>query len=324
VVEQARAPVAPYKPSYSLYAGVGLLSGALFGLGLVIVRRRGDAVIETPGDASMHLRLPELGAIPDAARHPVAGSQSLRLLKGVLSGNGNGDRHEVELVMWRHKDSALAESFRAALASVLFSGQQGEWPRAIVITSSSPGEGKTVVAANFAIALAETNHRVLLVDGDLRRPRMHKIFNLANERGFGDMLRDATPCEEYLPEQWGQPTEVPGLYALTSGENSASASQLLYSRRAGEVVRCLRQEFDAVIIDSPPLSVADARGLGRAADGVALVIRADRTSPETASAALRRLAEDGTWVLGTILNSWDTRKSPDHPYTHYSNYKPAY
>lgn len=319
IVDPAAAPPRPYKPSYPLYGGVGLFCGLLFGVGLVLVRKRNEVVIQTPGDLNLHLRLPELGAIPAATNHALPGSRSLRLLRG-----GAADEHRVELAMWQHKDSPLSESFRAALASVLFSGQKGEFPKAVVISSSLPGEGKTVVASNFAIALAQTNHRVLLVDGDLRRPRLHKIFNLSNQRGFSDLLREDTPCEKYPVEQLCEPTEIPGLSVLPAGPDAASATHFVYSRRAAEILDRLRSEFDHLIIDTPPLSLADARGLGRMADGVALVIRADQTSPETAAAALRRLADDGTWVLGTILNSWDMRKAPDHPYAHYSNYKPAY
>src|SRR5206468_11219014 len=104
-------------------------------------------------------------------------------------------------------------------------------------------------------------------------------------------------------------TEVPGLSVLPSGPDSASATNLLQSDRAAEVLDRLRQQFDAVVIDTPPLSVADPRILSQLADGVVLVIRADRTLPDVALAASRRLLEDGASVLGTILNSWNPRKT---------------
>lgn len=316
VVDPARPPQFPARPNVPLYAGAGLFSGAVFGIGYVFARKRNDFVIQAPGDITLHLRFPELGAIPDAARE-IGGSRMPRLLK---RGDLESEPSPLEMVSWHRKESPMAESFRAALASVLFSGPKGEWPRAIVITSSVPGEGKTVVAANFAIALAETNHRVLLVDGDLRRPRLHTVFGIPNERGLGTLLRDATPPKSYPAEVLGEKTEVPGLYVLPSGPDAGGAANLLYSPRAAELFQRLRREFHAIVIDTPPLVIADARGLARLADGVALVVRADHTSPEMAAASLRRLSEDGTWVLGTVLNSWDTRKTSGYqPYTQYTS-----
>lgn len=315
VVDPARAPQLPARPNVPLYGAIGLFSGAVVGLTYAFTRKRNDFVIQAPGDISMHLNFPELGAIPDAAPRLGAAARIPRLLRRGQSLDAS--THPLELISWHDKHSVLAESFRAALASVLFSGPKGEWPRAIAITASGAGEGKTVVASNFAVALAETNQPVLLVDGDLRRPRLHDVFGLSNERGLSTLLRESTPAKSYTAEALGQATEVPGLYVLTAGTNSAEAANLLYSPRAAEVFQRLRREFRAIIIDTPPLAIADARGLARLADGVALVVRADRASPEMTMAALRRLAEDGTWVLGTILNSWDNRKTPG-----YSAYKP--
>jgi capsular exopolysaccharide synthesis family protein len=312
VVDLAHTPQLPARPSVPLYSAVGLFSGAIVGLGYVFTRKRNDFVIQAPGDISLHLNYPELGAIPNAARRLPGGLP--RLLKGGVP----DDTHPLELISFRDKHSPLSESFRAALASILFSGPKGESPRAIAITSSTPGEGKTVVASNFGIALAETGQRVLLVDGDLRRPRLKDIFNVKGESGLSTLLRDATPPRNYTAEQLGEPTEIPGLFVLAAGPESAAAANLLYSPRAAEILQRLRREFQAIVIDTPPLSIADARGLARLADGAALVVRADRTAPEATMAALRRLAEDGTWVLGTILNSWDTRKTGYPSYSQYS------
>ena len=315
VVDPARVPQYPVRPNVRLHAAVGLLMGTFFGIAFVFLRKREAEIIQAPGDISLRLNYPELGAIPDAGRRVGSGAGLPRLLRTRAA----GEEHELELVSWRHKHTPVAESFRAALASVLFSGPKGEWPRVIVITSSCPGEGKTVVACNFAISLAETSHRVLLVDGDLRRPRLHNIFNVENTRGFAGLLRDTGPVKNYPVETLGEKTDIPGLYVLPSGPDSALASNLLYSPRAAELIQRLRREFHAIVIDTPPLSMADARSLGRLADGVALVVRADRTSQDIAMASLRRLSDDGTWVLGTILNSWDTRKAstyqPYHQYT---------
>ena len=182
-----------------------------------------------------------------------------------------------------------------------------------------------MAATNLAIVLAETNRQVLLVDGDLRRPRLHNVFRLPNTRGFADLLRGSGPLRAPVSGRLAFTTEVPGLHVLLSGPDSANAANLLQSDRAAEVLRCLRQEFDAVVIDTPPLSVVDPRILGQLADGVVLVIRADQTRPDVAVAASRQLLEDGATVLGTILNSWNPKKTSNRytfsqwQYT-YSNY----
>jgi len=285
------------------------MTGGLFGIGCAVYRKR-RSVIQAPGDASLHLNLPELGAIPQAdidGFSPPGLTGVFALLRNApqkpVGEDADSDLEALELASWRRKHSLMAESFRAALASVRFCERSG---RVLAITSACPAEGKTVVAANLAILLAETNRRVLLVDGDLRRPRLHGVFGVPNRAGFADLLRGngSSPAASLAVS-----TEVPGLYVLPSGPDSAQATSLLQSDRAAEVLRHLRERFDAVVIDTPPLSVADPRILSQLADGVVLVIRADRTLPDVALAASRRLLEDGASVLGTILNSWNPRKT---------------
>ncbi|MDQ6706515.1 MAG: CpsD/CapB family tyrosine-protein kinase, partial [Acidobacteriota bacterium] len=217
-------------------------------------------------------------------------------------------RNWLELVTLAERDSALAESFRGTLASLLFSGSNGVAPSVIVITSASAGEGKTTITTNLGIALAATNRRVLLIDGNSRNPRLHDIFRVPGTWGFSDLLQSATPCEEYNSEDLALETEIPGLSVLPSGSNSSSIPDLLYHRRAAELIFRLRSEFDAILIDTPPvLTYADARALGKLGDGVVLVIRAVHTPIDSAVAAWSRLFEDGVHGLGTILNDFRAR-----------------
>jgi receptor protein-tyrosine kinase len=333
VIDPATRPGDPVRPNLPLYGAVGLLTGVLSGIGRAVYRKR-TFVIQAPGDASIHLKLPELGAIPQGDSNGV----SPLTLTGVfafcrngshevLAGDAAADSETLELASWRHKESVIAESFRATLASVRFSERSGRGPLAVAVTSACPAEGKTVVATNLAIVLAETGRRVLLMDGDLRRPRLHDIFRIPNTSGFADLLR-GSGTQVALSASLAIRTEVPGLYVLPSGPDSASAANLLQSDSAAEVLHRLRQQFDAVVIDTPPLSVADPRILGQLADGVVLVIRADRTLPDVAFAASRQLLEDGASVLGTILNGWNPKKISHHNtyrrWQHtYSNYMPT-
>jgi capsular exopolysaccharide synthesis family protein len=185
-----------------------------------------------------------------------------------------------------------------------------------VITSANPGEGKTTIASNLALALAEISQSVLmqpvlLIDGDLRRPRLHEIFGVPNRWGLSDLLEGKTPpngCERMVFK-----TGFRYLSLLPSGSPTINIIPLLYSPRASAYLSRMLEEFHTIIIDSPPMmNIPDARVLGRLADGVILVVRSAGTMRYAAVAAKQRLTEDGTRVLGTILNQWDPRKTNNY------------
>ena len=193
-----------------------------------------------------------------------------------------------------------------------------------MITSTNPGEGKTTVASNLALALAEIGpsvlmQSVLLIDGDLRRPRLHEIFGVPNRWGLADLLEGKTPpngCEGMVFK-----TGFRNLNLLPAGSSTVNVGALLHSPRAFAFLNRMREEFHTVIIDTPPmLHMPDARILGRFADGVVLVVRSAQTMRDAAVAANQRLTDDGTRVLGTILNQWDPRKTTNGGY----GYGPRY
>jgi capsular exopolysaccharide synthesis family protein len=223
----------------------------------------------------------------------------------------------VELATWQKTPSVLAESFRATLASILYSGDDGNRPRLIVLTSANPMEGKASVASNLALALAEMGQRVLLIDGDLRKPRLHEVFHLPNEWGFSDLLEGKDPPDGREALVMG--TEYGDLYLLPAGSASQNIPRLLRSERASAFLTRVKHEFDTVLIDTPPMGlISDARDLGRLADGVILVVRSTETTRDTAAAASHRLVEDGTRVLGTVLNQWDPKRTSHYPYGQHS------
>jgi capsular exopolysaccharide synthesis family protein len=227
---------------------------------------------------------------------------------------------QVELVTWQRKPSMMAEAFRVALTSLLFSGNNGSRPRVLVLTSAGPMEGKSTVASNLAIALAEIKQKVLLIDADLRKPRQHEIFQVPNEKGLSNLLMERPLPPETL-EGVVQQTTVPGLFLLPSGPATQAAANLLYSANLPELLARFKQEFDMVILDTPPmLQMPDARVIGRVADGVLLVFRAGQTTRDAAIAAGQRFAEDETRVVGTILNGWDPKRSPNGYYGYYNGY----
>ena len=267
------------------------------------------------------MNVPELGVIP-SARMTTSGRSAGRLQNG--NGDGNGlsltesspvaDRPEF---ISEKVPSVFAESFRSALLSIVYSREGKESQRVLVLTSSSPSEGKTTVVTNLAIAFAGINRTVLLIDGDLRKPRVHHIFGLSNDIGLSDLLQDTVSLD--TPGNGAiHATSAKNLFVLTSGKSSSESTILLYADRLRELIERFRGEFDMILIDTPPmLQIPDARVMGRLADSVILVVRSGKTTRDAIMAARERLGEDGTRVLGVILNDWNPRSSTNGYYGYY-------
>lgn len=334
VVDPARIPERPYKPRWLLHLALGLMFGGMVGVGWVILRERADRSLQEPGDVAFWVNLPELGVIPQAERKSLPSKSSLA--KALLPGARNkGEEAEepslalarredvdpVELITWKRGPSAVAEAFRSVLTSILFSSEDGKRPRVLVLTSVSPGEGKTTVATNLAIALAEINHRTLLIDADLRKPRIHELFELDVQRGLADVLNQRGELREGDLEGLVYESPVENLYVLPAGQATHASSSLLYSDRMVALLERMEREFDMLIIDTPPVgSLPDARILGRMADGVVFVVKAGQTTRDALLAARQRLASDGTRVLGAVLNFWDPKRPGSTYYGGYHRY----
>jgi polysaccharide biosynthesis transport protein len=327
VVDQAKPPLVPYRPSLPMNSAIGLFSGVFLGLGFVLFRERIDRRISAPGDAQIYLDLPELGVIPldqqPALPMPLLNRLNPSRPSSSLPSRASGASSEdcPELATWKRKPSLIAECARTTLTSILLPSQNRESPQVIVFTSPRPGDGKTTVACNLSIAMSEIGRKVLLIDGDLRRPRLHKVFGAANNWGLSDVLWTDIPLDTTPLLQMVRDTEVSGLWLMPGGSCGVTPANLFYSPRMGKLLERLRKEFDMVMIDAPPMiHLADARVLGRLADGVILVVRAGQTTTESALFARQRFAEDGTRILGTVLNSWDPKASPHYGSGSYANY----
>lgn len=320
VIDSASMPSVPYSPNPPLNMAIGFAIGTLGGIGLVLVRAGRSEKVQRPGESTL-LNVPELGVIP-SARVAQKLDPAGRRLMGFQRRPG-----ELGLATKDREAPLLNESFRAALTSILFgagsrvSKAKHLGGRVLVITSIDAMEGKTTVLTNLGIAAAERRQRVLLIDADLRRPKVHELVNLPNTRGLTDLLQrgDLADFADDAPvEELAQPTSIPNLWTLPSGPVNGASHGLLYSSDLSKLLRRLRRDFDLILIDTPPMTLyADGRVLGQASDGVVLVVRANTRSREELQAAYLRLMQDHIRVLGTILNDWKMDSSQARTYGRY-------
>jgi capsular exopolysaccharide synthesis family protein len=301
IIDPANPPSAPYKPNLSQSSMMGSLGGLVLGVLFVLVRERADRSLQQPGDVAHFLNLPELGVIPSDRAGSAAKLYGGR--KGLIPAQATDQ--DVALATFHRRPSLLAESFHDTLTSILFSGHNDFQPQVIALTSAGPAEGKTTISSNLAAALADINQKVLLIDADMRRPRQHAVFGLPNVQGLSSLLKDHSPILGCPPAPIVMETLVPGLSVMPSGPAVSNAANLLYSPRLAEMIRAIRSEFDFILIDTPPmLQIADARIIGQHCDSVILVVRAGKTTRDTARAAKLKFQQDGTPILGSILNDW--------------------
>src|SRR6202522_3931818 len=333
VVSPATPSSSPYRPSLPLNLSLGLLFGIAFTGCYILLRERNDASLRTPGQSVKHLNVPELAVIPSARignseRIPLtlrnlngAGNPALESKNGLIS--TNSATVDKEMVQWCQDETMMADAYRSAITSILLSRVNGVSPRVILVTSPRPKAGKTTTVANLGISLAEIGRRVLLIAGDLRRPRLGKLFGLQFATGLSDALIDGGTGPITLNSVI-RSSPVPGLSVLPGGSEPANISKLLHSTYLDSLIETARSEYDFVLIDSPPMmGMADARLLSRNADGVTLISRAGETSPEQLGEAKERLADDGTPVIGTILNGCDLRVEDPSYVSGYNSYAGA-
>jgi capsular exopolysaccharide synthesis family protein len=321
VVDPAKAPKLPYRPNVNLNALLGLLCGTSLGVVMLVMKERADRTVQNSSDIACYLSVPELGVIPKET-DPVERLGWLvrkdgmrRLTQGGVQESGGPDG---AMVACRRRPSVMAESFRAVLASIVFGADGARRPRVLVVTSPSPGEGKTTVAANLAIVMAETGQRVLLIDADTRRPMIHTLFGIPRTPGLTDLLPVGRLIE---PDAAVVVSAVPKLYLLPAGTEGIGDINLANAAELKRLIANYQVEFDMVVIDTPPVMlIPDARIIGRLAHGVVLVVRSGQTTRDAAAAVRDRLREDGTHVLGTVLNDWNPRRGMGGYYGYYKGY----
>ncbi len=297
LVDGANPPSRPFSPNAILNLAWGATAGLLLGLVLGMARDRSDRQVTQPGDLALRLNLAELGSVPPV--RPVALTAISESALTRLSGKTD-PLEGVALETWNNRSGPAAASYRAVLTSILFSQEAGRSPQVIVVTSASKGEGKTALIVNLAAAIAQTKQTVLLVDASTDC-RLQKVFHHSNDCGLLDLLEEHGENSDLLPYVT-HPTPIQGVDLVMTGSADRSALDMLYAEGMGMMIEQMRRAYDVVLIDTPALSESpDARVLGRMGEGVVLVVRAGE-SLDSAQAVAARLQEDGTVVLGTVLN----------------------
>lgn len=213
--------------------------------------------------------------------------------------------------------SPIAESYRTLRTNIQFAAVDQEDIKTILVTSTQPGEGKTVTSANLAIVMAQAELKTVYVHADLRRPTGHKIFGVQNIKGLTTYLGGKVSLEEVI-----QDTHIPNLKVITSGPMPPNPAELLGSKKMGNFLSELKEQFDMIIIDTPPvLAVTDATVLSNKVDGCLLVVSSGLTSRDMAVKAKQQLMNANATILGVILNNKKLTKKEQNTYYYYESEK---
>ncbi len=297
IIDRALVPGGPFRPSLRQNLSLGLAVGLVLGVGLVFGIHFLDRTVKTADELQSLLgALPVLAVIPDVSLP--RGAYGRGYGYGARRGGPTaaGETLEIELLPERHPRLAVSEAYRSLRTALLLSS--AERLQVVAVTSAEAGEGKTTTAANLAVVMAQLGRRVLLVDADLRKPRVHRLFNLGNRLGLVSTLTGSAEADTAVAA-----TDITGLSVCPSGPLPPNPSELLASERMARFVEWSRKRFDFVILDTPPvLAVSDAILPGSFADGVVLCFRANQVHREAVRGCRDQLLLAEVKILGAVFN----------------------
>jgi capsular exopolysaccharide synthesis family protein len=295
VVDAAEVPRAPISPNVQRSVTLSLVAGLSVALGLVLFIEYLDSRLKTPNDLKAYLGVPFLGLIPAAAR----------------------SKNDPNPLITAAGATNFSEAFKSVRTNVLFSTAE-DGLRTLVVTSAGPGEGKSTCAANIAIALGQAGQRVLLLDADMRRPRVNEIFEIPQEPGLSNLLTGNAKASEVIQKS----QTVPNLWLMPAGHIPPNPAELLSSPRFLDLIGALDDHFDWVVLDTPPvLVVADSMIAANKATGVVFVVGADQTSRHAARNAVEQLEGANANVIGSVLNRANVQR---HSHYYASYYRKEY
>jgi polysaccharide biosynthesis transport protein len=307
-VEEARLPRAPIGPPRARNIVIALMLSLGVGVGLAFLLDYLDDTLKSVEDVDRHLHLPTLALIP-------APNERRRLMG--RGGPAPEPADATALALIEDVRSPVAEAYRHLRTSLLLSSA-GQPPKTILVTSSQPSEGKTTTAVNIAMMLAQTGADVLVLDCDLRRPRIHAHFGMANARGVTNYLSGESQLSELVQTY----ERLPNLKVITSGPVPPNSAELLGSDEMRKLLYVLAENFTHIVIDSPPaISFTDASILSTMVDGVMLVVHGGRSSRAVVRRAKQQLQDVGAHIFGIVLNNV---KLEGNDYYYYSGYYSGY
>jgi len=296
IVDRAQVPIYPIKPDKKRSLMLAAVVGLFLGVGLAFLLEYLDNTVKLPDDIRDRFKIPYLGPVPAFPRE-------------------SEDGHHGDLVILHSPKSSASESFRGVRTGIVFSSADSA-PQSILVTSAGPAEGKTLCAANIAVTMAQAESRVLLIDCDMRKPRVHKVFDIQRAVGISSVLVGK--------EQIGSaivPSGVENLDILPVGPLPPNPAEIVGSKHMKQLVDSLRRHYGRIIIDSPPVTaVTDAQVLSRIVDGVVLVIRAGDTPRPIVENGLSQLRAVNARILGAILNGIKMGRDSYYYYQYYYYY----
>jgi succinoglycan biosynthesis transport protein ExoP len=299
IIDRAEVPKDPVKPRKKLNIFLAIILGLFMGVGLAFFFEYLDNTIKNPEDVKEHLNIPYLGLTP---------------LFSTENKWNKKDDTSAELVTFNYPKSTASESYRGIRTNIRFSSAESV-PKVILITSAGPQEGKSITAANLAVTMAQAESKVIILDCDMRKPKMHKIFGITKEHGISNLLVGTSDVGGAIIH-----TRVPNLDIIPSGPIPPNPSELLGSTRMARLLNALRKEYAHILIDSPPsIAVTDAVLLSKSADGVILVISAGHTAREIVKNSVAQFGAVSASILGAVLNGVDMSRDGYH-YQYYYYY----
>ncbi|MBK9709331.1 MAG: polysaccharide biosynthesis tyrosine autokinase [Acidobacteria bacterium] len=320
IIELADMPSSPIGPQRFRTMLIGLLVSLIAGIGLAFFLEYLDNTVKSVEDVSRVAQLPTLAVIPSintVSARALAGRKNVKAevsgLSAQLSPAAENEHGKLTKLVTLDQLSSVVEAYRMLRTSVLLSAA-GRPPKIILFTSGQPGEGKTTTAINTAISLSQLGSSVLLIDADLRRPTVHRVFKMNQSQGLSTYLSRQVDIEPLIHKLW-----VPNLSVLPCGPIPPNPAELISSERMKEVLKLLSDKYDHILIDSPPLiNVTDPVILSTMVDGVILVVQAGRSTRDIVRRARHELSSVGAKIFGVVLNNLDIKREG------YGNYVSTY
>lgn len=295
LIDTPTEPKSPVSPRVGTNVGVGFLGGLILGIALALLREALDNTLKTPEDVEKRLNVTFLGLLPEIAEDDLDGTPGKRRRRRARRIT---TELPPELLVHERPASGIAEAARSLRTNLMFMNPDKPYRR-ILVTSAAPSEGKTTVAVSIAVSLAQGGQRVCIVDCDLRRPRLHRIFDRAGDIGLMNVVVGEATIDEAA-----KPTIVPNLYCLPCGPIPPSSADVVASERFKNILDELGERFDRVVLDSPPVvAVTDSAILSTIVDGVVMVIRAFKTTFGLSKSGLRNLHDVDAPIAGAVLNA---------------------